>query len=226
MVPVADLEECRKYKDQGFLIAGERDGLHVDGFDIGNSPFSYMEPNIRGAKIAITTTNGTKAIKAAQERNAKDVVIGAFSNLSYLCDWLIARNEHVTLLCSGWRDNVNLEDTIFAGAVVRKLRNHFRRYQDTALMAETLYNSANTRKRYFFRNSSHFHRLVHLNLQPDVKYSMRRDTHPVLPVMIGDQLRDLSRYEGDFNQLKKNLLAQQEAEAKKIAARLQKKTAG
>ena len=216
MVPVEHIEECAAYKEQGFLIAGERSGEQLAGFDFGNSPFSYSPEVIGGKRIAITTTNGTRAIKAAQQRNAKEIVVGSFCNISALTDWLIEQNEHVCLLCAGWRDNITLEDTIFAGAIARKLRNNFRRFQDTALVAETLFQSANIRKRYFFRHSSHFHRLIHLNLQEEVKYAMRRDAHPALPMMIGDALYDIREHALDYADFKAEKLAEQEAEKKQL----------
>ncbi len=192
MIPLEHIDETEAYREKGYLIAGERSGEQIVGFDFGNSPFSFTPENVRGRRIAMTTTNGTRAIKAAQERGAKAIVAGSFCNISALCDWLIEQNEHVCLVCAGWRDHLTLEDTIFAGAVSRRLRNHFRRFQDTAIVAETLYQSANLRKRYFFRHSSHYHRLTHLNLQEEVKYAMRRDSHPVLPVMIGDELHNIT----------------------------------
>jgi 2-phosphosulfolactate phosphatase len=214
MIPVEDIEECRDYKKQDYLIAAERSGEQLAGFDFGNSPFSYSRENVEGRRIAITTTNGTRAIKAAQQRNAKEVVVGSFCNIGALANWLIQQNEHVCLLCAGWRDNVTLEDTIFAGALARKLRHDFRRFQDTCLVAETLYNSANTRKRYFFRNSSHYQRLIHLKLQEEVKYAMRRDTHPVIPLMIGKELHDISHVQDDYEGLKREVEARQRQEAK------------
>ncbi len=211
MVPVEHAEECRSYKEHGFLIAGERSGEQIEGFDFGNSPFSYTEKAVKGKQIAITTTNGTRAIKAAQQRNAKEVVVGSFANITALGNWLIERNEHVCLLCAGWRDHVTLEDTIFAGAMARKLRHHFRRFQDTAIVAETLFQSANIRKRYFFRHSSHYNRLIHLNLQEEVKYAMRRDTHPVIPIMMGNELHDISHAPHDYEALRQEVIARQQS---------------
>jgi 2-phosphosulfolactate phosphatase len=189
MIPVLTVEEGREAQAKGFLVAGERNGEQVEGFDFGNSPLQFRNKRIAGKDIVITTTNGTKAIKAAVERNALEVVIGAFSNLSILTHYLLSRNENVVLLCSGWKDQPNLEDTIFAGCMVNRLRKNYRLYEDTALMAETLYRVANRRKRYYLRNSSHFNRLFHiLQIQKDVKYSLRRDTHPVLPRLYGERL--------------------------------------
>ena len=103
MVPVAHIEECRSYKEKGYLIAGERSGEQIAGFDFGNSPFSYTKETVEGKRVAVTTTNGTRAIKAAQERNAREIVVGSFANISALTRWLIHKNEHVCLLCAGWR---------------------------------------------------------------------------------------------------------------------------
>lgn len=192
MIPVATLDEARAYKSEGLLTAAERNGEKVEGFDIGNSPFSYMNLDIQDKDICISTTNGTQAIKAAVDHKAMEIVIGSFANLSRLSDYLKDRDEDVLLLCAGWKGRPNLEDTIFAGAMVKKLRPQFRRLQDSALIAETLYRNANRRKRYFIRNSSHFNRLFHiLQIQKDVKYSLRPDTHPVLPKLVGDRLYDL-----------------------------------
>jgi 2-phosphosulfolactate phosphatase len=193
MIPVLTTDEGLDYKKKGYLTAGERDGEQVEGFDFGNSPFSFMSDDLRGKDIVITTTNGTKAIKAAVALNAMEIVVGAFPNFTALTNYLIERNENVVLVCSGWKDKPNLEDTIFAGAMVNRLRPFFRLYEDTTLIAETLYRSANRRKRYFLRSSSHFNRLFHkLQIQKDVKYSLRRDTHPVIPKLYGDHLVEIS----------------------------------
>ena len=189
MIPVATLDEARALQQQGFLAAAERNGEQVKGFDFGNSPFSYMTQSIEGKDIVISTTNGTMAIKAAVENKAHEIVVGSFSNLSVLANYLIEQNKNIVMLCAGWKMRPNLEDTIFAGAMVRRLKGHFRRLQDTALIAETLYRNANRRKRYFIRNSSHFNRLFHiLQIQKDVKYALRPDTHPVIPKLYGDRL--------------------------------------
>jgi 2-phosphosulfolactate phosphatase len=77
--PMDDLEKCRNLKDHGYVIAAERGGQMVEGFDYGNSPFSYMNPELKGKKIAFTTTNGTLAIHKSME--ASHILIGSFLNL-------------------------------------------------------------------------------------------------------------------------------------------------
>ena len=73
-------------KDSGYYIAGERNGEKVDDFDLGNSPFDYMAPELKGKSVAVTTTNGTVAIEKSQE--ADEIVIGAFLNISAVAQYL------------------------------------------------------------------------------------------------------------------------------------------
>jgi phosphosulfolactate phosphohydrolase-like enzyme len=73
--------------------------------------------------------------------------------------------------------------------MIWNLRKHFDLFEDTALISEALYRMANRRKRYFMESSSHFHRItMQLRIVKDVKYSLRRDTHDVLPALRGDRL--------------------------------------
>src|SRR5690606_38832531 len=78
MIPVATVEEAKKHKENGLIVAAERNGEIVEGFDLGNSPFGYMNNKVKGKTIAITTTNGTQAIEAAKK--AERIVIGSFLN--------------------------------------------------------------------------------------------------------------------------------------------------
>ncbi|MEM9857283.1 MAG: 2-phosphosulfolactate phosphatase, partial [Bacteroidota bacterium] len=105
IIPFADLNECRKMKDQGYLIAGERGGEKVEGFDLGNSPFDYMNSQVKGRKVATTTTNGTVAIE--KSKGAKNIIIGAFLNITAVADFLRKREESVIIFCAGWKGKVN-----------------------------------------------------------------------------------------------------------------------
>src|ERR1700754_471578 len=121
IIPVSQVEECSAYREKGldYLLAAERDGKVVDGFDFGNSPFSYTREKVGGKTVVLTTTNGTHALH--QSIRAKRIVIGSFLNLTALCNWLAAQPEDVVLVCAGWKNNFNLEDTLFAGAVADRL---------------------------------------------------------------------------------------------------------
>lgn len=132
IVPYAALADCLASKTNGYLIAGERDGRKVDGFDLGNSPFEYMDGLIKGKTIGFTTTNGTQAI--AKSKGAQEIIIGSFLNLSAVVDYLRKVSTDILVVCSGWKGKVNLEDTLFAGALVERLKDHFDSACDAPVM--------------------------------------------------------------------------------------------
>ena len=119
IIPVMNVEDCLAYADKGYLLAAERNGEVVTGYDFGNSPFSYTAEKVGGKTVVLTTTNGTRAMYLAQER-AYQVIVGSFLNLTAVCNYLRSQNKDVLLLCAGWKGNFNLEDTLFAGAVVEQ----------------------------------------------------------------------------------------------------------
>ncbi len=99
-----------------FLTAGERNGEKVEGFDLGNSPQEFSEEVVKGRDIVMTTTNGTKAISLSE--GAKNIYIASYRNISAVVQELQQQTEDIVLFCSGWKDQVNLEDTLFAGEVI------------------------------------------------------------------------------------------------------------
>lgn len=180
IVPLETIEECRAYKEKGYLIAGERDGKMVEGFDMGNSPFSFMGEHIRDAKIAMTTTNGTKCIHASKQ--AHQIIIGAFVNMTNVVNYLKEQKRDVILLAAGWKDKMNLEDTAFGGAVAIELENEFTPTEDSTRIAMTLYEAMLKDKRFFIKNATQYEQIVGLNIVEDVKYCLKRDLHGVLPI--------------------------------------------
>ena len=117
IIPVSEIEECAAFREKGidYLLAAERNGEVVAGFDFGNSPFSYTTEKVAGKTVVLTTTNGTHALHLS--RSAKQVLIGSFLNITSLCNYLKTRQDNILLVCAGWHNNFNLEDTLFAGAV-------------------------------------------------------------------------------------------------------------
>ncbi|MEJ7557406.1 MAG: 2-phosphosulfolactate phosphatase [Pedobacter sp.] len=191
IIPVAQVEDCLAYADQGFLLAAERNGEVVQGYDFGNSPFSYAKDKVAGKTIVLTTTNGTKALHLARER-AHQVVIGSFLNLEALCSWIKLQNKSVLLLCAGWKDNFNLEDTLFAGAVISELKQHFNHFDDASVAAEDLYQLAKPDLRAYINKSSHSHRLAALNIEEDVKFCLQYNICKAIPVLDGTRLVAIS----------------------------------
>ena len=183
IVPVATIEESEAYRARGFLVGAERNGEMVSGFDLGNSPFCYMVPEVAGRDIALTTTNGTQAIVAA--KGASSIVAGSFLNLDVLCDWLVTQDTNVLLLCSGWKNSFNLEDTLFAGAVAERIMDSFtlNRMRDMVIAACHLYEIARSDLYGFLEQSSHRKRLEKLHIEKDIAYCLTPNQAPVIPVM-------------------------------------------
>jgi 2-phosphosulfolactate phosphatase len=183
IIPVSSVEEARAYKAQGYIAGAERDGQVVEGFDFGNSPYAYMGEEMRGKTVVLTTTNGTKAIQMASDREI--VVIGCLNNLEFLCQWLCEQHRNTLILASGWKDKINLEDTICAGAIADCLleTRKFRADEDSTVAAKFIYRSAREHLWSFLRSSSHRRRLIKLNIQRDVKYCLTLNTVPCIPIL-------------------------------------------
>ncbi len=121
IIPVSTVEEALEYRNNGldYILAAERNGAPVKSFDFGNSPQVYIDMDVKGRTVVMTTTNGTKSISIAKKDH--DVAIGSLLNLDAIAKWLIAQDRDVIVFCAGWKDKFNLEDTLFAGALSEQL---------------------------------------------------------------------------------------------------------
>jgi 2-phosphosulfolactate phosphatase len=188
IIPVAEVEECIAYRDtnSGYLLAAERDGSVVEGFDFGNSPFSYTKEKVAGKTIVLTTTNGTQALHLS--RKAKKVVIGSFLNLTSLCNWLKTQNENVLLVCAGWKNNFNLEDTLFAGAAIEQLKSANFKLDDAAIAANDLYQVGKNDINSYLKKTSHAERLKKLGIEKDIEFCLQVDVTTAIPILDGERL--------------------------------------
>lgn len=186
VIPVKTVAECITLKEQGCLAAAERNGEKQEGFDYGNSPFSYMCDEIKGKSLAMTTTNGTVAIKNAEK--ADQIIIGSFLNITAVKEYLNTQNKDVLILCAGWKGRVNLEDTLFAGMLVEKLWNDFEVNHDGSLVAHSIYVNAGDNKLKFLNGCSHFKRLSKLNIQKDIEFCLKEDVYSVVPFVEGHKV--------------------------------------
>ena len=183
IIPVPTVEEAWEYKQKGYLAGAERKGQIVEGFDFGNSPFSYMKEEFRGKEVVLTTTNGTKSLDVAKD--AEIVVVGSFLNLTALSKWLYEQEKNVLCLCSGWQDKFNLEDTICAGAISDYLisTGYYTAIEDSSIAAKYLYLSAKDNYFGYLKSSSHRRRLKNLHLNEDIKYCLTPDQTDVIPIL-------------------------------------------
>jgi 2-phosphosulfolactate phosphatase len=186
ILPVKSVEECRDFQQKGYIGAAERGGKIVEGFRLGNSPFDYMTPDLAGKKIVFTTTNGTKTIYAIE--GAFKIIFGAFVNFNAVAGTLKELNKDVVIVCAGWEDEINLEDTVFAGALVDRMAPAFFSSGDPAIMAHKLYLQSEGKLSFFLEDSSHIRRLRKLDSQKDIDFCLTFDRYRCVPEMVNGEI--------------------------------------
>lgn len=185
IIPVDSVTRCMEIGRQiEGITAGERDGQIAEGLEYGNSPFEYPREFIEGKTLVLTTTNGTRLLHIALEKGAKEIITGSFPNLSAVCDHLAEMKQNVILGCAAWKDRVNIEDMLFAGAVISTIGQQFSINCDSSHIAETMYQNAKDDLFAFMKKNeaSHYHRLMNFGLEKDIRYCLANDGANVLPV--------------------------------------------
>lgn len=179
--PVATVEEVQEYEAKGWLVGAERNVKRCDFADFGNSPFDYTAEKVAGKDVVFTTTNGTRAITIAKE--AYRVVTGAFINLQAVADYCLFHARDVVVLCSGWQDKVNVEDTLFGGALADVLINtgKYESASDAALMARDMWTDNKENLIAYLDPTDHIARLKANHLEDAVPYCLTPDSAIVVP---------------------------------------------
>ena len=116
---VATVEEALALKPEGYVLVGERGDEPVPGFDYDNSPFAVSQASWQGKKVALTTTNGTRALMAA--RNGREVLVGGFRNVDTVAAYLRKRDRPVALLPAGHLGTPTVEDELCAQALQARI---------------------------------------------------------------------------------------------------------
>jgi 2-phosphosulfolactate phosphatase len=188
IIPVSEVEECAAYREKGtgYLLAAERNGEVVAGFDFGNSPFSYTAEKVAGKTVVLTTTNGTHALHLS--RSAKQILIGSFLNITSLCNYLKKHEGNILLVCAGWQNNFNLEDSLFAGAVIEQLKDSGYTLDDPAIAANDLFQIGKNDISKYLGKTSHGERLRKLGIEKDIAFCLQVDLTTAIPVLQGEKL--------------------------------------
>ena len=194
VIPVEEIEEALalRQRQPGVLLAGERDGVRIGpdltgggAFDLGNSPREFTPAAIQGKTIVMTTTNGTRALRACGQ--ARSTLVGSFLNLGATAD-SIRQSAPIRLLlvCSGTLDQAAYEDVLGAGALCDLV---WKRYQDghvadSACMARELFQQSREDLESALSRSRNARRLLSRpELQEDVAFCCRRDSFPLVAAL-------------------------------------------
>lgn len=181
IIPVASIEEAQAYKAKGYLVGAERNVKRCDFADFGNSPFDYTEEKVKGKDVVFTTTNGTQAIEMAS--NAHTLIIGSFSNISAIADFCRKKQMDVIVLCAGWNNRFNIEDSLYGGALAKKLiEKGYISASDATQVALSMWNEALPDVRKYIDRTEHIKRLEANNLQDSVAYCLTENTVNLVPV--------------------------------------------
>ena len=183
IIPVADIATAKEYKSKGYLVAAERDGFVLDFADFGNSPFNFTKEKVSGKIIVYSTTNGTGIIKLAL--SSYKTVIGSFLNIGSLTHWLLSQDNDILLLCAGWKNKFNIEDTICAGAMADILmRTHnYSTICDSTLAAIDLWSLASHDLPGYIEKAAQRTRLRDKNLDDCIEFCLTSDFTDKIPVM-------------------------------------------
>jgi 2-phosphosulfolactate phosphatase len=188
IIPVATLEEAREYKQKGYLVAAERDGIVRDFADFGNSPYNFKREIIEGRDIVYSTTNGTHCIMLAQ--HSYRVLIGAYLNFDALADYIVKEDRDLIILCAGWKNKFNLEDSLFAGALAEAVLRH-NRYNtmcDSVHASIDLWNLARDDMMQYIEKAAQRHRLKKNNLDDVIGYCHTLNLTTAIPALKNNYL--------------------------------------
>lgn len=183
IVPLNSLEQLKGFREKGYLLAAERNGEKIDNAECGNSPTEYLSKELTCKRLAYSTTNGTVCVLRAAD--ADRTLVGCFSNISVLAEKLITEPQDVVLLCSGWKNGISLEDTLFAGALSSQLiaSETYTSIDDATTMAINLWNEAAQNAYEYCQKATHVQRLLRLNYEKDIRYAFVPDTCNIVPIL-------------------------------------------
>ena len=191
IIPVGTLEEAREFKDKGFMVAAERDGIVRDFADFGNSPFNFTPEKVGGKQIVYSTTNGTQAIHVANECHR--VLIGAYLNFTALFRWLVEQDHDVIILCAGWKTKFNLEDSLYACALSQELMStgKYQTICDSTNASMDLWDTAKDDLIGYIEKAAQRERLRKNKLDDVIEYCHTFDVTQVIPVLHEDHLKKI-----------------------------------
>jgi 2-phosphosulfolactate phosphatase len=185
--PVDQIHRRHYWQERGYLLGGERGGVIIDGFDLGNAPLDYLKAGTKKQKIIMTTTNGTRAIQVSKQ--ADQLLVGSFLNLDAIAGYLLNDRPPLLIVCSGWQGTPSLEDSLFAGALLEKLGPDYSSpVSDGARLAITNYRYHKDRLLEAVHESSHGQRLLGMNREEDIDYCLQRSIYPVVPILRGEEI--------------------------------------
>lgn len=164
-------------KIDGSLLAGERGGIKIDGFDLGNSPLDFTKEKIFNKTICMTTSNGTRAIE--NSKTADVIYICSFLNVSSVAKKLLNEDRDIAIICSGTNDEFSLDDSLCAGILLNKLKSKAKLNDFSLSMAKMAQFMPDIKK--VLEGTKHYEYLKSLGFTKDLEYCITPDIIDVVP---------------------------------------------
>ncbi len=163
------------------LLCGERNGLRIPGFQLGNSPLEFTRSAVKGKRLVMATTNGTKAVRWAQP--AREMLIGSLTNASAVARRLAKTPRDIVIVCAGKEGGFSLEDAVCAGLIVAVLRKHRPAFScnDPAVACAALFQQWKSKIPALLAGAEHGLYLAGLGLKKDVEVCAKVDTTTSVP---------------------------------------------
>ncbi len=196
IIAVGDMDDASKISHNldslSFLLCGEKDGVKIEGYDLGNSPMEHTAEVVEDKTIILNTTNGTKAIK--RSGLAKRIIIGSFVNLDTIINHLEQLDREIVLVCAGWRGRLSLEDLLCAGNIIYELCDGQlpNNTKDGAKVAFGLYEKFGDDIENTIKTSNYAVRLKDIVSDDDLSYCCQKSIMQVLPVLNQGIITDLN----------------------------------
>ncbi len=183
IIPVESIGDATSLLDkldrEVVLLAGERKGYKVDGFDLGNSPYEFTEEIVRGKVIILASTNGSRALVLGSA--GEDCMAASFVNVSNIVERIASVGNDIAIVCSGRELNFSLEDTLCGGMIISGLGDRAESANDAAVVASKLYEERKSDLASALRNSDHGRYLVSLGFSPDIDFAAQVDSIGLIP---------------------------------------------
>jgi 2-phosphosulfolactate phosphatase len=186
ILPVIAVEEAfelaKTFPPGSTLLGGERGSRRIEGFDLGNSPREYVAPRVKGKRVILTTTNGTRAFHSVSY--GKRVMVGSFFNMGALARECRRLEDDLLLYPSGDKGGFSLEDAVCAGMLIDRIKDNRERsvrLTDAARAAWILYRRFEANLEEALSLSNHGRELIELGLKEDLAYCARADRFDLVP---------------------------------------------
>ncbi len=194
IIPVSEPGEATEMRAkigvENSLICGERDGIKIEDFDLGNSPLEYTRETVGDKNIVLTTSNGTRTYGKA--KNSGVIITGAIVNISAVASRVAKEQNDLAILCAGHMEHFSIEDTICGGMLIHKLLTDEKltlELNDAASLALLLYRSNSRALKETIAQGEHGRYLGKIGFGEDVALAADADSIPVLPILKDSRIK-------------------------------------